>query len=769
MSMRRCFAGGAAALGLLLVATSARPARADRVQDAHRRLGDLEQRAHLLNSSFRESYAPDPNVADRRVVEAEKLYVLKNYNAAATLCLDVIEKYPQSRTYDDALNLLAESLYKDGDLLSARRYFTEAVKKNTGHKREQVALQRLIEISLRTGDYTDVDDHLARLSRIPAGQVEPSVPYVRGKYLFFRDRLDDALAVFNGLPVGHEYYLQSRYFIGTIQVRKGDFATAARSFDDVIKQQPKSEDHKEIQDLARLAIGRLLYDRGQYDKAREWYASVPRKSKHFSDAMYESAWNSIKAKDFKSAYRALDLMLLMDPESGQAPELRLLLGDLHLRLSNFYLASTQFTTSLDEYEPIYRELSTRADQAKNDPKYYDQLLSKGLDKFDIAAVVPKAAVRLVSKEPDVAKMLVVVEDLGALQKGIKESEDLLVRLERAVASGNRIGIYPDLASARGRSTELMNQSIDVRRTFQADARALAANYLSADDRTQLNQIAGERSLLDQELRNLPLTQAAMQGRARQVDTQFKAVDAQASEVNVLLQSVEAELTAIEQYFVRSRAEQKIRPEDLEQPISMIKQEITSGRDALERIRNDISDAGNEARMAGASGAGERQVTARLGELLKKEQEVLGRARNGMRPEAGVQFDGYLSVLQRADALQTRLADFDGRLDGIADRRLSGVREQITSEKENLQAAAGKLGNVMTEGQTVGGGLAEAMMSRATHRFYDLTVRSDKGLIDVSWGIKDSKTQELSRLINQQKLELQAVDDDFQPLLREEEK
>ena len=40
---------------------------------------------------------------------------------------------------------------------------------------------------------------------------------------------------------------------------------------------------------------------------------------------------------------------------------------------------------------------------------------------------------------------------------------------------------------------------------------------------------------------------------------------------------------------------------------------------------------------------------------------------------------------------------------------------------------------------------------------------------MSWGIKDSKTQELSRLINQQKLELQAVDDDFQPLLREDEK
>jgi hypothetical protein len=115
-------------------------------------------------------------------------------------------------------------------------------------------------------------------------------------------------------------------------------------------------------------------------------------------------------------------------------------------------------------------MAARSEKARTDPQYFNQLLAKGLDKFDISTVVPKAAVRLVSKEPDVAKMLVVVEDLGALQKGIKESEDLLVRLERAVSSGNRIGIYPDLASARGRSTEIMNQSIDVRRHFQADAR-----------------------------------------------------------------------------------------------------------------------------------------------------------------------------------------------------------------------------------------------------------------------------------------------------------
>ena len=47
------------------------------------------------------------------------------------------------------------------------------------------------------------------------------------------------------------------------------------SFDAVLRIQPRNDADKDVQDLARLAIGRLYYERGQFDKAREAYASVP--------------------------------------------------------------------------------------------------------------------------------------------------------------------------------------------------------------------------------------------------------------------------------------------------------------------------------------------------------------------------------------------------------------------------------------------------------------------------------------------------------------
>jgi hypothetical protein len=60
-----------------------------------------------------------------------------------------------------------------------------------------------------------------------------------------------------------------------------------------------------------------------------------------------------------------------------------------------------------------------------------------------------------------------------------------------------------------------------------------------------------------------------------------------------------------------------------------------------------------------------------------------------------------------------------------------------------------------------------MFARVADRFYDLVVRSDVGIIDVAWGLKDSKTQEVTRLTTEKNLEVKAVDEDFKKLLEDE--
>src|SRR4029079_7847440 len=97
---------GLVVVAVLGAAVAPRSARADKFDDAHRRLVDLEERTRVLASDFKENPPRDPNAAERRVVDAELLFPLKTYSEAATILLDVIERYPNSHSYDDALVLL---------------------------------------------------------------------------------------------------------------------------------------------------------------------------------------------------------------------------------------------------------------------------------------------------------------------------------------------------------------------------------------------------------------------------------------------------------------------------------------------------------------------------------------------------------------------------------------------------------------------------------------------------------------------------------------
>lgn len=770
--MRRGLVRFAAAAATLSSAWQVAPAWADALGDAATKLVDLEGRIRELAANFRDdAAAPVTYQAERRLIDAETLLELKQYGDAATLLLDIVEKYPSTRVYDDAIVLLGEALYQERDYLAARRYFARAVEKRSGSRREQQALQRLVEIALRNDDFEGVDDYLARLSSVPAGQLEPSVPYVRGKYFYLRDRLDDALVAFGQVMPENPFYLKARYFIATAYVQRGDLAAAATGFDLVLRAQPRDDSDQEVQALARMALGRIHYERSQFDDAKKMYVSVDRRSPHFSDALYETAWTSIKASDFLSAHRAIELMLLENPDTPRGPELKLLLGNLSLRLEKFHDARLTFDQNRAQFEPVYEELRGRLDKAKSDPAYIQTLLGANLDKFDIAIFLPPEAARYVQNEPDVQRVLTLAGDVGEIRQAITDSELLLERLDRAVEGTGKVAIFADLAARREESSEILNQSFDVRRRFAAEARKLAEGALSADDRRALDAHAAERQRLEESLRDLPMTAEALRQRDSGARKELQALEDQGSEINVLVHSLEAELVAIEQYDRTTRAaggQLPIGPEEIRAQAEQLREAIAELHRENDALRAQIADARRQNSAAGAAGEGERSAVKRLSSLMTQEYDLYRRARGGLSGDAAREFDRISAIIDRADSVAAQVQTFDERVDRAAEARLVQIREMVEAERGNLKAATAQLAALTTESQGVGGGLAQTVLGRVTDRFYELVVQSDVGIIDVAWGLKDEKTQIVNRLVNEQKAQMQALTEDFRDILEEGE-
>ena len=755
-----------AALTLGAVGLSGSRARADEVDDYVKKLIDLDQRVHLMALEFKETPPPTPDAADRRVLDAQVQLSIKNYDEAATMALDVVEKYPNSRAYDDALYLLGEALFQARDFYSARHYLQEAIAKNNGSKSEQQALQRLVEVALHTGDYENVDAYLTRLQNVPASAMEPTVPYVRGKYYFFRGRLDDAAMVFTSIPATNPYYFQARYFLATIQVKRGDLAGATNSFDDLLKQQAPDDTGKDIQDLARLAIARIYYERSQFDKAIEVYASIGRQSTYWSEALREQAWTYIKAKDWQRAYRSVNLLLLYDPDTADAPDLRLLEGNLQLRMSNFYLASDEFSKVRDEFEPIHRQLQQVIVKSQTDPAYFDSLVGKSLDKFDIGMFVPPTAAKWVKSEPDVARMMALATDVGEMQRDLADSQKLVERIEHVMQGSGRVGIFPDLASARTKAIEMTNLVVETREKFERKIRAIIDSVLTGDERKQLDHLAIERDGFERQT-NRPTTDEGVQAHERTMKGQFAELDQQVSEMNVEIQALEAQLVAVEQYYRVSRSEQKIRPEDIEGPVRDMRTTIDELRAMHDKLREEIADATHDAATSGSADQAEHETALKLSDVLRQELAIEQKAATRLSGTDRAQVDRINDLLARCDAIDVQLNAFDKRVEGQVGVRIATVTRYLSGAKEQLALAGEKLGSVLDESKALGGGLAQAMFTRVAEKFYDLVVRSDVGIIDVSWGLKDQKTQAVTKLTSLKNLELKALDEDFRKVLEED--
>src|SRR5687768_660620 len=156
-----------AASAVLLVA---RPALADSVDQIGKRLGAYDNEvAGIAKSIHRPSEigavpGRGRDVPTRRTIDAQVNFGIGNYDEAAIVLYDVVERYPNHKVYDEALYYLSESLFLKGDFVASRSYFTKlVVERGTQSRFYQQSLERLIELTLKLNDSTNVDKWLALL------------------------------------------------------------------------------------------------------------------------------------------------------------------------------------------------------------------------------------------------------------------------------------------------------------------------------------------------------------------------------------------------------------------------------------------------------------------------------------------------------------------------------------------------------------------------------------------------------------------------------
>lgn len=722
--------------------------------DTESRVASYEREALAIGADL-----PQPNTVttaqgSRRLVDAEVLYSLGDYEKAALMLFDLAQKPgPEQET---ASFYLAESLYQKGDRGAARGYYEQITSgSNTASRYYQPALLRQVEIAIAQRDTSNVANALQALDRLSPGLRKPEVPYVRGKYAFFEGKYDEALAYFNDVAKGSEQELQAVYYSATVYVAKKDLARATEMFNDIIARKPKSPNDRRVQELSHMALGRLHYERDQGSKSIDSYLEIDRRSDLFPDALYEVAWVYVKGKQFDKALRALELLSLSEPTSSKTPTVRILEGNLRIRkaqmirnaiITNTIDASTKdiepaveydkaekvFTETHDMYLPSYLALSDMV-SAQDPGQYLAQLAGRSPRAFQTTVPVPDAAAQYLREEPEVQRIVNVEVDLQEIETNIVQAESVLARLDGVVAANDLMTVYPALQSRRARIGAIQDDLIKIRVELSGDPslKQKMQAYFAAGG---VEQVAADRL-------------SATRG-------EYDKLDASAAEVSGIVDSTQAVAVALRKFAGDPKATgTEPLPADQRTTIMTALDETARESAAIDQELDDI----------------EREL--QLGrDLAAVGDETVANAR-AARKALLAELDGKQGpgIYARATAVSRNLAQIEDRIDQAIARGMDQVKAQIVTERQNIAAMRTELAEHEGEARTIGSTVLGASFKDVKAKFYDIVIRTDVGNVDVAWSRKEDNDDDLKRLNLSRQRDLKQLRDEFRGIIEENTK
>jgi tetratricopeptide (TPR) repeat protein len=749
------------ALALLLIGVAGRPPAAEArrsVPEIKRQLKSIEgQLAHYLTTIRPPSRRLTRRQRLKRLIDGMVLYRMKDYSRAAIVLMDLVTHYKGTPEASEAAFFLADSMFQQREFVVARSFFSQVVVEGSGNKYYQLALQRLLELEMRRaavlgkrqtadqGRMKQVEDLLQKIQAIPASRREPSVEYVRGKYLFFRNRVKDALTVFAGIGTSHPYYLQAVYFTGVCHIKQGRLNAAMAVYKQIIDKvlfgyfRPKSVTQRRVLQLVIIAAARLAYYQGRsknIQRAIELYNAIPRKSPYFENALYERAWAYLKAKRHQRAVKTLELLQVANPKYGKSDEAQVLLGNLKIQTGDFAGAKAVFRKAARELRPVYRTLRG-LQRANLDPKIiFAQLTAQNIEQFDIKVRLPRLALRWLRKQPDVKRALMMLNDIKAIQKMVTESYAIIRQIERKLTSGSQIAAYPTLALARARAADLETSLLGLRGDTSAHLQKLLMPNATVAERYQLKQLQKERLRLEKLIQLAPKSTDAYKKRVGKIKKLFEKVDSDALVQQMRIGQLEKALKALVSYYYRTLKTQRLSKQMLEANAKRLRSRIAALKSMIKTVRNDIADTRNNVGIGDTVMRYEKQLRSQYKKVLGKLQGLAAALASRLSASQRQQRAVLYLLMARMAKAQTNLDRVNQRIDAYLASKRAEVLRVLTEEKAKLVGYRAYMAKVRPRSKEVVGGVAMQNFKKVSDNVYQVLVKADVGVLDVVWVIKN---------------------------------
>nr|WP_225937357.1 tetratricopeptide repeat protein [Myxococcus sp. RHSTA-1-4] len=775
-----------------------RPSARDLAQQldaVERGLRGTEENLRFVETQY--TQRPEPSDDDsrvRRFSDGEIQYLLGDWQAASVLFYDLVSdpKFRVHPRYPDALFYLADSLFQQKNYIGARLYLRELLSQPTtsGHYRD--ALARYLAVASRLNQFEGIDGYVEKARALSGGQLPPEMAYVYARWLFRRsdlpagERIARAREAFTALAQapGGPFRLQAAYHLGVLSVQAGELPAAIQQFQQLATppsaqvataapgaKRPAAGSSPEadalrVRELALMSLGRLLYETGRYDEALDRYGQVPRDSESFPDSLYEAAWVHVKMGNHQLAKNAIDILLMVAPDSQLAPEARILQGNLLQKLRRYDASIETYSSVINTFRPARDSIDNLMRVSQDPVAYFDRLLGRVDGSQDVRTLLPPLALKYASTQREVADAVRMVGDIDSGRQGADEAQALAERILQALETRG-LETFPELQEGYTRADAVDSALTHAEAALVRVETAALEAVLTPDERERLAAVRREREALGERFSAMPTTIQEMEERRRRMQSRVDEVDREAFRLGYELQSLKAVAASVRKWVDDTRPQRNSDPNEEREFLVQLQAEVQTLTDLQEELDATRARLADERHAAATALAGEQTIRTEYAEALRREHELLGEAEGRLSQEDARTLVRAHEVRARANALRTRVVTARDVLRARLESRGRVIREKVLAEQLLLNTYEAEVASVSGDARNLVGRIAFESFRRVRQQFYDLVLKADVGVVDVAFAEKQDKTTEIQRLSAQQDKALRELDAEFKDVLAEE--
>jgi tetratricopeptide (TPR) repeat protein len=712
--------------------------------------------------------------AQRRFEDGQLQYQLGDWLHAAVMLTEAVDApvWAEAADRDEATFLLADALRRQDLCGAARvRYQDYLGRPDAAHRTEAIA--GALECAVKERRHADVEGLLA-LQRSSGAAAPPEVLYLLAKGAFQRtdvpaaERIARATEAFE--KVGPPFQLQAWYFEGVLRIEEQNYHQALQWFERCARAEAKTDKDVEVRDLCMLALGRVHTQMGDTTAAIGWYAAVPWTSPRFADAAYETALAYVRAKKYDDALRMTSFIPELEPDSPLAPEAMVVKGHLLLRLGRYAEATETYNVVINTYAPVRDEIDAILAMGEDPLRYYDELIGRPGNAFEVAPILPPVAVRWATTSREVSTALGFVRAVDSARADVAEARDVAVRLEALLERGGGIDAFATLQRAYAHAQAVENAAAKAEGAYVAAAADAAERALQPERRGELLRARQARAEIERRFDAMPRTPQATEERLAHMRARVDQVGEAVYRLDLLQRGCLAAIEGIDGWLDKNRAEihgddearqdvveelrrQRAIVEEYDSEIADARQAVAAVRDAAGGVEQMVEESRIRADYLAAVEVQRGAVEAARGSVPATEREAFERMDRGRARLA--------EVRTRARALKLGVA-------AEATRRSDAVRARIAAERIALAGQEGALEGVLQGARDVLGEIAVRSIADVRGMFYRIVLKADVGVVDVAWSRKRARLEKIQALAIQKDAEVQQLDKEFRSLAREVE-